>query len=71
MIELRLGDAARLLCRAVGPDAEALLDFGALAYREREQMRYALDASRAAARLGWRPTVSFEDGVVRTVAAAD
>jgi dTDP-glucose 4,6-dehydratase len=29
--------------------------------------RYAIDASKIAAELGWTPATSFEDGIVRTI----
>jgi nucleoside-diphosphate-sugar epimerase len=53
-----------------GADARALLDIGSLPYRDSEQMRYVLDATRAAAALGWRPYVSLAAGLDQVVAAA-
>ncbi len=68
--EVSIRDAARAIARAVSREASALLDIGALPYREHEQMRYALDASRARQVLGWTPQVDFATGVERVVEAA-
>ena len=43
------------------------LNFGALAERPMEQVRIA-DTAESARKLGWRPTVSLEDGLSGTVA---
>jgi dTDP-glucose 4,6-dehydratase len=36
--------------------------------RPGHDFRYAIDPSKAESALGWRPTVSFEEGFRRTVA---
>jgi nucleoside-diphosphate-sugar epimerase len=63
--EVSVRDACLGIAAALGADRAALLDFGAQPYRAGEQMRYALDPARAAAALGWRATVSLEDGLAR------
>jgi UDP-glucose 4-epimerase len=65
--EVPVREAALTIARAVGPEAHDLLDIGALPYREHEQMRYALDASRARESLGWTPRVELAAGVARVV----
>ena len=39
-----------------------------VADRPGHDLRYAMDGSRIAAALGWRPTVGFDQGIARTVA---
>jgi nucleoside-diphosphate-sugar epimerase len=65
--EVPVREAALTIARAVSPEACALLDVGALPYREHEQMRYLLDASRAREGLGWTPRVELATGVARVV----
>ena len=47
-------------------DRRALIDF--VKDRPGHDWRYAIDASRAAAELGWTPARNFEDGLAQTVA---
>lgn len=54
----------------VGGRAPALLQWGALPYREHETMRYALASARARQDLAWAPRTSFEEGLAVSVAAA-
>ncbi len=61
--ETAIGDLVRTLCSLAGwtgePEREPL--------PSGEVARSALDNSRAAGRLGWRPAVSLEDGLARTL----
>lgn len=54
-VEVRMRDLAEQLADALGAP-RALIHAGALPYRAGEQMRYALDPTRAQAALGWRAT---------------
>ncbi|MCG3149442.1 MAG: GDP-6-deoxy-D-mannose reductase [Verrucomicrobiae bacterium] len=45
-----------------------IADFGALPYRENEQMRYVGDPGKIQRALGWRAKVSLSDGLCRTLA---
>lgn len=65
--ETRVRDALLLLAAAIGPHAAELLEFGALPTRPGEALRYAVDISRAAERLAWRPTIALADGLRRLV----
>ena len=49
----------------------ALLDFGAQDYRPGETMWMVGDPARLAAATGFRPALSLEDGIARTIAALD
>jgi nucleoside-diphosphate-sugar epimerase len=60
---------AELIAARIGPDAPALLDVGALPYRANEQMRYVLDATRAARVLGWRAAIPLAAGLDEVIAA--
>lgn len=66
--ETRLIDLAKLVARAIGGNAEQLLDAGALPYRPAEQMRYLLDTARARDELHFEPSISLQEGIRRTVA---
>jgi len=68
--ELSIKQACTLIANAIDPARISLLDFGAVEHRPDEQLRYVLDASRAATRAHWRAQVAFEDGVARTIASA-
>lgn len=61
--EVRVREALTLLAAALGPDAAALLQLGALPTRPGEAQRYVVDIDRAAQRLGWHPRISLEDGL--------
>lgn len=54
----------RLLGRTEG-ESERLITY--VADRPGHDLRYAIDASRLREELGWRPEVSFEEGLERTV----
>ena len=51
--------------RANGATHEGLITF--VADRPGHDLRYAIDPTRVERELGWRPTVSFEEGLRRTV----
>jgi nucleoside-diphosphate-sugar epimerase len=61
-------DVALLAAKVVGDGAQALLDFGAIPYRQAEVMEYWADNTAARAAIGWMPNVSLEDGLKQTVA---
>ena len=71
--ERRNIDVVREICRLVdelAPDArigprEKLITF--VADRPGHDLRYAIDASKIARRLGWKPAESFESGLRKTV----
>ncbi|WP_404385164.1 dTDP-glucose 4,6-dehydratase [Caenispirillum salinarum] len=71
--ELANIDVVRTLCRLLdeaSPRADGLPHESAIAFvadRPGHDLRYALDSSRAAAELGWRPRVRFHDGLRDTV----
>ncbi|MCK6457331.1 MAG: dTDP-glucose 4,6-dehydratase [Phycisphaerae bacterium] len=58
-------EVVREILRLVGKP-ERLITF--VADRPGHDRRYAIDASKIASELGWRPTVTFEEGLARTVA---
>lgn len=55
----------RSVLRALGKN-ETLIEH--VRDRPAHDRRYAMDASRLRAETGWRPTISFDDGLARTVA---
>ena len=71
--ELRNIDLVRTICRALDDLApasnhrphEKLITF--VTDRPGHDQRYAIDASKIAAELGWRPETGVEDGIRRTV----
>jgi dTDP-glucose 4,6-dehydratase len=72
--ELRNIDLVRMICRILdeylpasphGPH-ERLIEF--VADRPGHDQRYAIDASKIQHELGWRPSVTIEEGLRRTVA---
>jgi UDP-glucose 4-epimerase len=67
--EVAVRDALAMLCARLGVDAR-LVRVGERPEREGDIRRYALDASRAAARLGWRAKVTLEDGLTALAASA-
>ena len=58
------------LARAIGPEAEAAVQLGALPTREGETMRYAVDMGRVVAVLGWRASTSLDEGLRRLTSSA-
>ncbi|HEX8739378.1 MAG TPA: dTDP-glucose 4,6-dehydratase [Casimicrobiaceae bacterium] len=68
--EMRNVDVVRTLCRVLearrpGRDYAAQITF--VADRPGHDRRYAIDASKLARELGWKPEESFETGIARTV----
>lgn len=57
-------DVARCVRRMIGRGSVRL---GAVPYRVNETMRYAADNARARKITGWRPRVSLEEGLRRTI----
>jgi dTDP-glucose 4,6-dehydratase len=64
-------DLVRLLCRAIDRVAagmrprEDLITF--VSDRPGHDLRYAIDPGKIERELGWRPSVTFEEGIARTV----
>ena len=65
-------DLVRFLCRLMDEklnrkegESEALITF--VKDRSGHDMRYAIDASKLASQLGWKPSITFEEGLERTV----
>ncbi|QIE56323.1 dTDP-glucose 4,6-dehydratase [Pikeienuella piscinae] len=69
--EARNIDIVRAICailddlRPAGAPHDRLIDF--VADRPGHDFRYAIDASKIRAELGWRPSVTLEEGLRRTV----
>ena len=63
--EVSMADLATTVLRLMGDPIEAQL--GALPDRPTEIWRMFADASRARSELGWRPEVSLEDGLRKTI----
>ena len=69
--ELKNIDLVRTICRLLDdrrPDAaphETLIDF--VTDRPGHDLRYAIDPARICDELGWRPSVTVEEGLARTV----
>jgi dTDP-glucose 4,6-dehydratase len=69
--EMRNIDLVRTICRLLdarrpeGAPHERLIDF--VADRPGHDARYAIDPARIAGELGWRPSVTVEEGLARTV----
>lgn len=67
-IEVVQAICAALDARKPRPDGKPYADqIAFVADRPGHDQRYAIDASKIARELGWRPQVSFEQGVARTV----
>jgi len=64
LVRLLIRITDQLLGRAPG-SSDGLITF--VADRAGHDLRYAIDASKLANNLGWRPSVSFEEGLERTV----
>jgi len=54
-------EVVETVCRLMGTDFDALCKVGP--ERPGQDKAYVLDSSRIRSELGWRPTVSFEDGI--------
>jgi NAD dependent epimerase/dehydratase len=67
-IETRIGDLPAMIARAAGMDFEIESDPARVRPAASEVERLCADASLAASRLNWRPTVSIEEGLTRVVA---
>lgn len=67
-IPVRIKEMALLAARSIGPTAPKLLRLGSRDYRPGEPMDYWASNDRASRLLGWRPRVSLEEGIARTVA---
>jgi nucleoside-diphosphate-sugar epimerase len=67
--EVTVREVISQLAALVGPHASALVRWGHLPYRDREQMRYVLDCQRARRELGWSAEVSLAAGLAQCVAA--
>ena len=66
--ETAIRDLVRLVAQMTG--TKSPLGIGALPYRPNEVWRVFGDGARAARLLGWRPRVSLEEGLTRTIAHA-
>ena len=64
---LRVRDLANKVARLVDAEAGKLLDFGARDYRPGEAMEYWSNNDLANELLNWRPLVSLDDGLRRTI----
>lgn len=60
-------EIAMRAAQIVGGRAEALLEFGALPYRDDETMEYWADNTDTRAILGWSPQVALGEGLRRTI----
>lgn len=66
--ETRIGDLPALIAAAAGMDFEVEADPERVRPPASEVARLCADATLAGARLGWKPTVSVEEGLARVVA---
>lgn len=66
--ETRIGDLPAMIAQAAGLSFEVEADPARIRPVASEVERLCADASLAEARLGWRPTVSVEEGLARVVA---
>lgn len=66
--EIAVGDLPAMIAAAAGIEVRVEHDEQRLRPAASEVERLVADASHARARLGWRPTVSVEEGIARTVA---
>jgi len=73
-VEIAVLDVVDRVAAAVaartGVEVRALVEPGAIPYRAGDQMRYALDPTRARAQLGWTAAIDLDTGLAGTVAAA-
>jgi len=65
--EIRVDDAIREIVRAVGKDVRLVQDERRLRPQKSEVLRLCADISKAERLLGYRPAVSFEEGIRRTI----
>lgn len=65
---VRLIEAVRSALSEAGFDRAAAFSVERVADRKGHDRRYAMNCEKAAAELGWRPTMSFEEGMRATVA---
>ncbi len=66
--ETRIGDLPAMIAMAAGMKFEIEADPARVRPAASEVERLCADAAMASARLGWRPTVSVEEGLARVVA---
>lgn len=62
--EMKNIDLVRFICRELGKP-ESLITF--VEDRKGHDMRYAIDTSKIYAELGWKPEISFEEGIRKTI----
>jgi nucleoside-diphosphate-sugar epimerase len=66
--ETPVADVALGLARLIGgTEGVGLIGLGEVPYRDGEQMRYALDGSRARRELGWEARVGLDEGLARAL----
>jgi dTDP-glucose 4,6-dehydratase len=65
--EIAVHDLVRIILQQVGRDLPVLVDKERIRPEKSEVERLISDSSKAAAVLGWRPSVSLEEGVQRTI----
>lgn len=64
---LRINVLAKKVAQLIDPRAETLIDFGTREYRRGEVMNYEVSNLRAQKLLNWKPCVSLEDGLRKTL----
>ena len=62
-----LKSIAALVADCVDPNAIRHIRFGDIRYRSNEVMNYSIDITRAKEVLNWTPSISLNDGLLRTV----
>lgn len=67
-VSYRLRDVAIMAANLINPDADRLIQFGAVQYRSNEIMDYSVDITRAKELLDWSPKTNLRDGVKRVIA---
>ncbi len=65
---IRVGDLAQMLIRLINPAARIVCSAQRVRPPKSEVMKLICGNAKAEGMLGWRPTVSLEDGLKRTVA---
>ena len=66
-VALQIKELAQTVARLIARDSKQLLGFGLKDYRPGEVMAYWVDNTRASALLNWKPCVSLEDGLLKTI----